>query len=228
MRHADDHLLNAGSTRALDEVIEEHDERLGSLEREALLTDVLGVQVALEALGRRQLSEDVALLLGAEALGESPVLELRLQPQPLLGIRHMREFRPDVAAVDVLELRQDVPKLHAPRHRLRGAAGHELGVEVPRREAEVIEVEHPRARARRECERVDRRDEVPAIDPHLDEPRDRRLLRVRRRSCATGSRRRRRAARNVGADRTVGALRARRRQPLEVALPLLPDTRRLA
>ncbi len=49
----------------LDQVVEHRDHRLAALAREALLADVLGVQVALERLGRGQPLEDVALLLGA-------------------------------------------------------------------------------------------------------------------------------------------------------------------
>ena len=68
MRHADDHFLDAGDAGVLDEVVQQRDEGIAALEREALLADVLGVQVALEPLGRGELPEDVALLLGAEAL----------------------------------------------------------------------------------------------------------------------------------------------------------------
>ena len=51
----------------LDEIVEQRDQRLAAFEREALLADVLGVQVALEAFGRGQLPQEVAALLGAEA-----------------------------------------------------------------------------------------------------------------------------------------------------------------
>ncbi len=48
-------------------------------------------------------AEDVALLLGAEALLHAPELKLVLQPQALLGVRDVRELGADGAAVDVLE-----------------------------------------------------------------------------------------------------------------------------
>ncbi len=51
MRHADDHLLHADVPGELDQVIEQRDERILALEREALLSDVTRVQVALEPLG---------------------------------------------------------------------------------------------------------------------------------------------------------------------------------
>ena len=65
MRHADDDLLHALAAGALDELVHRGDEALAALEREALLADVLGVQVALEPFGRGQPLEDVDLLVGA-------------------------------------------------------------------------------------------------------------------------------------------------------------------
>ena len=87
----------------LDELVEQRNEAVAALEREALLADVLGVQVALEALGRRELPEDVLLLLGAEAVLHALRLKIILQPQPLLGVRDMRELGADGVAVDELE-----------------------------------------------------------------------------------------------------------------------------
>ena len=43
----------------------QRDQRVAAFEREALLADVLGVQVALEAFGGRELPEDVLLFLGS-------------------------------------------------------------------------------------------------------------------------------------------------------------------
>ena len=65
MRHADDALLDALLTAALDQIVDQRDQRIAAFEREALLADVLGVQVALEAFGRRELPEDVLLLVGS-------------------------------------------------------------------------------------------------------------------------------------------------------------------
>ena len=100
MRHADDDFLDAGRAARLDQVVEQRDQRVAAFEREALLADVVGVQVALESLGRGQLPQDVALLLRAEALLHAPDLELVLQPQALLGVGHVRELGADRAAVD--------------------------------------------------------------------------------------------------------------------------------
>ena len=50
----------------LDEIVEQRDQRVAAFEREALLADVFGVQVALEAFGGGELPEDVPLLFGRE------------------------------------------------------------------------------------------------------------------------------------------------------------------
>ena len=49
----------------LDEVIEQRDQCIAALQREALLADVLGVQVALQPFGGGELPQNVAPLLGA-------------------------------------------------------------------------------------------------------------------------------------------------------------------
>src|SRR3978361_920775 len=51
-------------TRTTSQLVHGHDEALAAFEREALLADELGVQVALEAFGRGQAVEDVLLLVG--------------------------------------------------------------------------------------------------------------------------------------------------------------------
>ena len=95
MRHADDGLFDAGLAALLHQVVEQRDEAVAALEREALLAHVLGVQVALQPLGRGQLPEDVLLLLDAEAALHPRRLKIILQPEPLVGVGHMREFRAD-------------------------------------------------------------------------------------------------------------------------------------
>ena len=112
MRHADHALFDAAYAALLDQVIEQRDEAVAAFEREALLADVLRVQVALEAFGGRQLPQDAALLLGAEPMQHASILVAILQPQALFGIRHVRELGADRVAVDVLQLRQDVAQLH--------------------------------------------------------------------------------------------------------------------
>src|SRR6185312_4572292 len=55
VRHADHDLLDLHPAAALDEIIEERQEGIAALQREALLPDVFGVKVALQALGRGEL-----------------------------------------------------------------------------------------------------------------------------------------------------------------------------
>ena len=90
----------------------------------------------------------------AEAVLQALGLKLVLQPEPLLGIRYVRELGADGIAVDEVERREDVLQLHARRDRRRAAAGDELGVHIGRRQAEVRGVENVRLLARREIERI--------------------------------------------------------------------------
>src|SRR5688572_27081249 len=115
MRHADDAFLDALQAALLDEVVEQRDQRVTALEREALLADVLGVQVTLEAFGRGQLPENVLLLFGRDPASEASDQELVLQPQALFGVRYMGELGADGAAVGVFELRDDLAQLEPGR-----------------------------------------------------------------------------------------------------------------
>ena len=81
----------------LDELVEQRDQAVAAFEREALLADVLRVQIALEAVGLRQLLEDVLLLLGAEAELAAGALELLVHPAPLFGVGDVHELGADRA-----------------------------------------------------------------------------------------------------------------------------------
>ena len=78
VRHADDHFLHAVGAGLLDQVVEHRDHRVAALAGETLLADVLGAQVALERLGRRQPLQDVPPKLRRVA---GPRAQ-RLQPLP--------------------------------------------------------------------------------------------------------------------------------------------------
>lgn len=65
--HADDDFLHALFTGALDGFVQRGDEGLAAFQREALLADVLGVEVAFQAFSGGQAFQDVLLLLGGEA-----------------------------------------------------------------------------------------------------------------------------------------------------------------
>ena len=121
MRHADDDLLHALAAGALDELVHRGDEALAALEREALLADVLGVQVALEPLGRGQPLEDVDLLLGAVGRLGADRLEPLLPPALLGRLGAVHVLGADRAAVGLAQRLHDL----AQRHLL---VGREVGV----------------------------------------------------------------------------------------------------
>ena len=113
MRHADDELLHAGFAGALNEIVEHRDQRLAAFEREALLADEARIQIALDALGARQAVENRRLLFARERPVHAARFELLAQPQPLARARHVRELGGELAAIDLLQQRQDVLELHA-------------------------------------------------------------------------------------------------------------------
>ncbi len=177
MGHADHDVLDAVHATRLDHVLEQRDQAVAALERETLLRRVARGEVALEALAHRQVPEDVLLLLHGEVLARPPDLEAVLQPQPLVGVRDVRELGADGAAVDVPQLGDQVAQPEARLDRLVAAARDELGVEVGLGEAEIIEPEHLRRRPHQQPERIDVGDQVAAIGVDLDQPGDRTLLR---------------------------------------------------
>src|SRR5580704_6861985 len=78
MCHAEHELFDTGPSTLLNQVVERSNQRIAAFQREALLPDVLGVQVALQSFGRRKLAEQIATLIGAEAMLHAPELELVL------------------------------------------------------------------------------------------------------------------------------------------------------
>ena len=177
MRHADDRLLDAGAAAPLHQIVEQRDQAVAALEREALLAHVLGVQIALQSLGRGQLPEDVLLFLDAEPLGHARGLEIVLQPQPFVGVRHVRELRADGVGVDELEQRQDV--LQASRASAAPRCGYRCRTRSrdPRPTDRNIPSRAHTAAARSCRPSGSRwRDQMPAVRIHLDETRYRALL----------------------------------------------------
>ena len=178
MRHADHDVFEAVHPAArLDQVLEQRNQAVAALQRESLLRRVARGEVALEALGHREVPEDVLPVLHREVLLDAADLEAILQPQALGLVRDVRELGADRAAINVLQLRNDLAQLEARLDRLVAAARHELGVEVRFAQAEVVEAEHLRSRADHQAERVDVGDQVTAVRVDLDHPRDRALLR---------------------------------------------------
>ena len=108
MRHADDGLLDPLLAALLHQIVEQGNQTVAALQREALLTHVLGMQVALQTFRGGQLPQNVLLLIDAEAALHARHLEIILQPQTLLGIRYVRELRADGVGVDELQVRENI------------------------------------------------------------------------------------------------------------------------
>src|SRR5205085_10599901 len=105
VRHADHHLLHAGGARLLDEVVEHGNERVVAFPGEALLTDILGAEIALERLGGgeplQNVTPEFGRILGARAQRLDPVLDEAL----LRRIRHVHVLDAERAAIGLLKRR---------------------------------------------------------------------------------------------------------------------------
>lgn len=106
---------------------------------------------------------------------EPPRLELVLQPQPLVGVRNMRELGAHRTAVGALQHRDDL----AQRAALRGvgdpAAGEEAAIKISFVEAKISELKDPRPLAPLETEGIEFRDQVATVGVDLYEARHRAL-----------------------------------------------------
>ncbi len=137
MRHRDGDLVERVLGGLVDDRVHHRDDGLGALEREALLTDVLGLQERLERLGGVEAAQDV-LLLGDRRL-DVVRLDPLLQPLLLLGLEDVGVLDTDVAAVRVAQHRQHVAQLH-----LRAAVEAtdiELAIEIPQRQVVGRDIE---------------------------------------------------------------------------------------
>ena len=131
VRHADGDLVDAGARRVSQDVVEQRDQGLAALQREALLAHELGLEELLEGLGADEGAQDVALRLGGGGLVRA--LDALLDPRALLGILDVHVFDADRARVGVVQAREDVAQQH-----LVGAAkttGGEGAIQVPHTQA---------------------------------------------------------------------------------------------
>src|ERR1019366_514518 len=142
MRHADDGLLDAGLAALLHQIVEQRYETVCAFERKALLAPIFGVQIAFQPLGGGQLPKNILLLLDTEAVLNSRRLKPILQPEPLVRIGHMREFRADGVGVNEFEGRQNILERSALGDRLVAAAGEELRIQIRSTQPEIFQIEH--------------------------------------------------------------------------------------
>ena len=179
MRHADDGLLHTELAAVLHEIIEQRYQAVAALERESLLPHVLGVQVTLQTFRGGQLPEDVLLLVRAEAALQARHLEIILQPQTLIGGRHVRELGADRIGVNEFQVRQYVFELGALGQRVIAAAGEEFRIQIGVGEPEILQIEHIGLGALLQPERIQIGGQVAPIRVNLDEARHRALFGAR-------------------------------------------------
>jgi hypothetical protein len=117
--------------------VQECDDGLAALEREALLPDVLGLQEGLEGLRRVEAAQDPQLLVAGHLLVRD--LDALLDPLPLLGVLDVHVLHADGAAVGVAQDAQDLAQLE--EGLAAEAAGGDLAVQVPQGQTVAGDVE---------------------------------------------------------------------------------------
>ena len=172
MRHADRDRVELLLGGTCDDCVEEGDHRLGALEAEALLPDVLGLQEGLEGLGLVELAEDAHLLVvrGLDVRH----LEVRLQPLALSGVGDVHVLDADGAAVGVAQHAEDVAQQSLAL--AAEAADDELAVEIPEAESVMLDLEVG-VRTLHVLERVDVGHQVAVRAVGVDQLADTGLLR---------------------------------------------------
>ena len=169
MCHADDGLLDAGLAALLHQIVEQRYEAVAALERKALLTDVLGVQIAFESLRRSQLPQNVFLLFDRKASPHPRRLKIILQPEAFVAVRNVRKLCADGVAIDKLQGAQDFLELAALRDSVITAIGEELRIQVSIRQSEVVQIEHVRPRPFLQSQRIEIGDQVTTIRIDLNQ-----------------------------------------------------------
>jgi len=154
MGHAHHHFEHAQARRLIDDRVERRDERLATLDREALLTKEPGVDEALQHLGLIEFHQHAALLAGIETRLVAPRLDALAHPGLHLAILDVRVFDPDGAAVGGAQVVDDHRQLGAPAQASDRIAG-EFVVEVGWSKAMAGQFELRIARLVVEAERIE-------------------------------------------------------------------------
>ena len=154
VRHADDHLLEAQPTAALEDLLERRDHRLAAVEPEALGAGVALVEELLESLGGGQALEDRPLAFRGEVGLVVDGLDALLYPGLLVRLLDVHELDADGAAIGLAHDLEDLPQARGldPQHvvdedrpvQVLGAEAVALGIELRMRldrlQAQRIEV----------------------------------------------------------------------------------------
>ena len=153
--HADHAFLHAQTAGDADQLVHRDDGRLAAFEREALLADVAGMQVALEGLGGGGALEDALLHLGRELRRAAQALEAALDPALLTDVGHVHVLGADRAAVGLAQRLEDLAQGGAlGAEAVEGADVEALG-EIGLGEAVVGRLEFGDLRALGALERVE-------------------------------------------------------------------------
>src|SRR5437867_2207800 len=166
VRHAEDHLLDAEAPRVLDQRVEEGNERVTALEREALGGRIAELEELLEALRDDQAVEDAQSVLGGAVGMVGGRLHALLEPDALLLVLDVHVLDAERAAVGGLEARDQVADAGARAAAEAPARDH--AVEVLLAEAEFRGLEERMARGLRR-ERVQVGDQVPELAVGVDQ-----------------------------------------------------------
>src|ERR1041384_6317219 len=161
MRHAHRDAVDAELAGALNQLIEQRNDRLAAFNRKSLLTEELGVQEFLELLSRNQLPKNSFLDFDVDGFGLNKLdANLLAQPELFFFALNVTIFGADLAAVCALQNVEDL----AQRSTLSSAqaAGNENAIEVPNRQAVGLDVELGMIEQRHRVQRIDIGHEVPA------------------------------------------------------------------
>ena len=169
VRHAEDHLLDAERAGVLDQRVEEGDERVAALEREALGGRIAELEELLEALGGDQAVEDAQPVLGGEVGTVGGRLHALLEPDALLLVLDVHVLDAERAAVGRLQARDQVADAGA--RAAAEAAARDDAVEILVAEAELRGLEERMPRGLRR-ERVQVGDQVPELAVGVDQVED--------------------------------------------------------
>ena len=172
--HADDDFLDVTRGAALQHLVQRRDLRVAAFQREALLADVLVVQVALQALGRHELLEDFLLAVGGQLGLEGGGLEALLDPALLRRLRDVHVLGADGVGVDRLQQLDDVLQRQAVRAGQRAGVEHRLEVLGAQAVEGRIEIAHRIDRG--QAQRVELGHLVATDAVVVDQPQDAGLL----------------------------------------------------
>ena len=107
VRHTDHHLPNTLRCAVFDKRVEQRNQGLGAFEREAFVTDKLGVEEDLEGFRSIQFGQDSAFRVERQRLLLALVFDALLDPAALHRVLDVHVFDPDCATVSLTQSREN-------------------------------------------------------------------------------------------------------------------------